>query len=270
MRKGAGISALSRHTATSTSYASLSSTISANQLSSLQSSLASFREALLSFAIAHRNDIRRDPAFRHQFQKMCSAIGVDPLSGSRGSARSTTGGPGVWWTEALGLGEWEYEVAVQVVDVCISTRERNGGMIEIGEMTRRVDKMRGGNSEVTNEDIYRAIDLLRPLGAGYTIQPIGGSVYVRSVPRQLDTDQSWLLVLAASSGGRLTSRTVRQGTGWSDVRARTALEDCIMREGLGWVDEQAEDGERVVWLLAAVEMDESLDPTALTAVNDAS
>ena len=256
MRKGAGISGLSRHTATTSSYASLSSTISASQLASLQTSLESFREALTSFAIAHRSDIRRDPAFRHQFQKMCAAIGVDPLAGSRSAASSSKGGLAAGWSDVLGLGEWQYEVAVQVVDICVSTRDRNGGMIEIGELTRRVDKLRGGDSNVSKEDVYRAIDLLRPLGAGYTITPVGGSIYVRSVPRELDTDQSLLLVIAASTGGRLRTRDVKRSTGWEDVRVKLALEDCIMREGMGWVDDQV-DGERDVWLVAAVDFDES-------------
>ena len=129
-------------------------------------------------------------------------------------------------------------------------------MIEIGELTRRVDKLRGGDSNVSNEDVYHAIDLLRPLGAGYTIKPVGGSIYVRSVPRELDTDQSLLLVIAASTGGRLRTGDVKRNTGWEDVRVRLALEDCVMREGMGWVDEQV-DGEREVWLVAAVDFDDN-------------
>ena len=249
MRKGAGISGLSRHSATSTSYASLSSTISSNQLASLQSSLESFRTALTSFAIDHRSDIRRDPAFRHQFQKMCAAIGVDPLAGSRGASKSSN----AWWSDVLGLGEWEYEVALQVVDVCVSTRDRNGGMIDVFELVRRIDKLRGGNSNVVAEDVYRAIDLLRPLGAGYTITAVGGSIYIRSVPRELDTDQSLLLVIAAAAGGRLNPDTVKRDTGWTDIRVRTALDDSVMREGMGWLDDQ--NGE--VWLIAAVEFNDA-------------
>ncbi|ORX39090.1 putative negative regulation of transcription by glucose-related protein [Kockovaella imperatae] len=258
MRKGVGISGLSRHTATTTSYASLSNTISTNQLASLQTSLDAFRDALTSFAIAHRADIRRDPAFRHQFQKMCAAIGVDPLAGSNGGGSSSSSASG-WRAEMLGLGEWDNEVALQVVDVCVSTRDRNGGMIEVGELVRRIDKMRGGNSLISPEDVYRAIDLLRPLGSGYSLKPVGGSIYIRSVPRELDTDQSTLLVIAAAAGGRLREAEVKRNTGWTEVRVRTALEDCIMREGMGWIDEQAYGG-RDVWLIAAVNFDETSSP----------
>nr|WVH01931.1 RNA polymerase II transcription factor complex subunit [Naematelia aurantialba] len=263
MRKGAGISALSRHAATTSSYSALSSSISASQLTTLQTSLASFKSALLAFAAAHRADIRADPAFRHQFQKMCAAIGVDPLAAAGSSHGALGKGVGGWWADALGLGEWQYELAVQVVDVCISTRARNGGMIAVDELVRRVTAMRsggGGESEaeaaggmVASEDVLRSLALLRPLCAGYATQNIGGTTYVRSIPRELDTDQSLLLVLAAETGGRLSEDRVKAQTGWPDVRVRTVLDDCVMREGLGWIDEQAPGG-RDVWLIAAVDM----------------
>lgn len=259
MRKGAGISGLSRHTATTSSYATLSSSISASQVTSLEASLASFREALLTFSRQHRDDIRADPAFRHQFTKMCSVLGVDPLSGP---ATGKAGG-GFWG--GLGLGEWSYELCVQVVDVCVSTRPGNGGMIEMKDLIKRVGKMRSGKGNagastgsgaggaevaISREDVTRAIGLLSPL-AGYSVVAIGGIEFVRSVPRELDTDQSSLLVIAATTGGRLTELVIRHNLGWNDVRARQALDDSVMREGLGWVDEQ--DTERSVWLMPAVD-----------------
>lgn len=188
---------------------------------------------------------------------MCFVLGVDPLSGPTGR------GAGGFWG-GLGLGEWSYELCVQVVDVCVSTRAGNGGMIEMHDLIRRVGKMRGlengpntnigkGKGEViSREDVTRAIGLLKPL-AGYSVVPIGGIDFVRSVQRELDTDQSALLVIAATTGGRLTESRVRRELGWNDVRARQALEDSVMREGLGWVDEQ--DSERSVWFIASVEFE---------------
>lgn len=246
MRKGAGISALQRHTATASSYSALSSTLSSQQLVSLETSLASFRDELSRFAAAHGSAIRRDPAFRHQFQRMCAAIGIDPLAAS-GSARPS------WFADSLGLREWTAALALQVVDVCVSTRERNGGVIELGELTDRVRRMRNAGAsskeEITEEDVRKAIDTLEPLHAGYRVTEAGGVTYVRTVPRELDTDQSMLLVLASESGGQLTARGIQEKTGWSRVRAETALGDCVMREGLGWVD----DVDGSVWLVAAVD-----------------
>ena len=113
-----------------------------------------------------------------------------------------------------------------------------------------VQKGRSRNTgEITKEDVTRAISLLSPL-AGYSVIPIGGIEFVRSVPRELDTDQSALLVVAATTGGKLTESRIKRELGWGDVRARQAMEDSVMREGLGWVDEQ--DTEWSVWLMPAV------------------
>lgn len=279
MRKGAGISALQRHTATASSYSALSSALSSQQVAALEASLASFRAELARFAAQHGAAIRRDPAFRHQFQRMCAAIGIDPLAAAPGAAARPS-----WFADQLGLREWTCALALQVVDVCVSTRDRNGGVIELGELTQRVRRMRdttgggaggagagqaggagggqaggagagqggvggGGAGDITEEDVRKAVDVLAPLKAGYRVTEAGGTTYVRTVPRELDTDQTMLLVLAAESGGPLTARAVQAATGWGRVRAETALGDAVMREGLGWVD----DADGSVWLVAAVD-----------------
>ena len=46
----------------------------------LSKQLDSFKGNLEEFAANHRNDIRKSPQFRNQFQEMCAAIGVDPLA----------------------------------------------------------------------------------------------------------------------------------------------------------------------------------------------
>jgi len=87
----------------------------------------------------------------------------------------------------LGLGDWQYELGVQIVDVCVSTRQRNGGLIEMDELVRLVSKLRGVDGGIITEtDIVRSIKTLRPLGAGYEIIEIGGRKMVRSVVKQLD------------------------------------------------------------------------------------
>ena len=46
----------------------------------LSKQVDSFRSNLEEFAGQHREEIRRNPQFRSQFQEMCAAIGVDPLA----------------------------------------------------------------------------------------------------------------------------------------------------------------------------------------------
>jgi len=63
---------------------------------------------------------------------------------------------------------------VQIVDVCISTRERNGGLIELRELVRLVSKLRGvEGGVVTEDDVVRSIAALKPLGAGYEVLDFG-------------------------------------------------------------------------------------------------
>lgn len=255
MRRGAGISALSRQTASSASYAALSSTISAQTITDLKAQLDTFRAALVAFAHAHREDVRRDPALRHKFQMMCAAIGVDPLAGSGPSGGLKSG-----WADMLGLADWQFELAVQVVDVCVSTRERNGGVIEMEDLLRRLGRLRGegpAHRDITAEDVARSIKLLKPLGAGYEIHKHPGaagqgSTFVRSVPRELDVDQSALLAFAAGHAGVLREREIMSLLGWSDVRARNGLVNMVERDGLAWIDEQAQGG-REVWVPSTLE-----------------
>jgi ESCRT-II complex subunit VPS22 len=75
-----------------------------------------FKEKLEVFARKHKSEINRNPQFRRQFSKMCEKIGVDPLASNKG-----------FWAELLGVGDFYYELSVQVIDACLSTREQNGG-----------------------------------------------------------------------------------------------------------------------------------------------
>jgi len=233
---GAGIGGLQRQSQASAAYKPLSSAISRTQISDLQQQLSTFRDALTRFAKEHRNDIRRDPEFRQQFQRMCAAIGVDPLAGPR---------KGGWWAELLGYGDWTYELAIQIVEICVNTRDRNGGIIELSEVLRVVRRLRAlgeGAEDVSEEDIVRSVHTLSVLGAGYTIVNVGNRKMLRSVPQELDTDQASVLEVAQEAGGMVNEAALVLRKRWTKERARTALENMLMRDGLCWIDDQAEEG----------------------------
>jgi len=180
---------------------------------------------------------------------MCAEIGVDPLAGPR---------RGGWWTEVLGVvGDWQYELGVQIVDICVSTRERNGGMIEMSELLRLLTKLRGGTEEVTEEDVVRSTKALKPLGAGYEVVEVGGTKMVRSVVKELDSDGVVILALAQEEGvgGRVTEDMLVRRKGWGYARARAALENMLLRDGLCWVDEQDQGG-KSYWILSAITWEE--------------
>lgn len=246
---GVGLAAFERQQESQRSFATLSSELSKAQVDHLQSQLAQFRTALTHFAKTHRDSIRRDPKFRHEFQRMCASIGVDPLAGPR---------KGGWWAELVGMGDWQYELGVQIVDVCVSTRERNGGLIEMGELVRMVSKLRGVESGViTEEDVVQSIKTLQPLGAGYEVIDVGGGrKMVRSVVKELDEDQGVILAEAQAEGGRIVEESLVNRRGWTYGRARTALENMLLRDGLCWLDAQDEHHGRAYWVPSAMRWDE--------------
>lgn len=235
---GAGLAAFDRQTQSLQSFAALSSALNQTQIESLHSQLTQFRTSLSRFASDHRDEIKKDPQFRQAFQQMCAAIGVDPLAGPR---------KGGWWAEMLGLGDWQYELGVQIVDICVNTRERNGGMIEMGELIRLLSKLRGvadgREGSITEEDVVRSIKTLAPLGSGYeVVQLEGGKKMVRSVVKELDNDQAVALGLAQMLGGFIDVSALVDSQGWTPERAKTVLENMLVRDGLCWIDEQEVGG----------------------------
>lgn len=262
MHRRGGLAALHRQQESLKSFDALSNQLSAAQVENLHAQLDKFRAALTRFATHHRADIRGDPRFRRAFQQMCASIGVDPLAGPR---------RGGWWEEALGLGDWQSELGVQIVDVCVSTRERNGGLIELAELVRILSRLRGleggsgGNDgTITEDDVVRSIQALKALGAGYEVLELelgdghGGRKMVRSVPKELDADQMVVLAVAAEQRGKVDEELLIRGNTWTPERARAVLQNMLLRDGTCWLDEQdGPDGtRRAYWIPAAMQWDD--------------
>ena len=115
MRK-AGIGAIDKKKLTEARFKDRGEEIAAEQLRQLKTSLETLQANVQEFATKHKNDIRKDPDFRRQFQEMCASIGVDPLASSKGL-----------WGGMLGIGDFYYELGVQIVEICMANNHRNGG-----------------------------------------------------------------------------------------------------------------------------------------------
>ena len=74
---------------------------------------------------------------------MCQKIGVDPLASKRG-----------FWSQLLGVGDFYYELGVQIVEVCLRTRSSNGGLIDIDELRQRLIKMRGPKAQEVSKFVH--------------------------------------------------------------------------------------------------------------------
>lgn len=42
--------------------------------------METFKNHLEDFTAKHKDDIKKNPEFRAQFQEMCASVGVDPLA----------------------------------------------------------------------------------------------------------------------------------------------------------------------------------------------
>ncbi|KAI4870882.1 ESCRT-2 complex [Hypoxylon rubiginosum] len=244
-RKGVGLAAFDRSRLTSAQFASHGSSLRTNDAQALETQLSVFRSLLQQFAQTHAKDIRSDPSFRAQFARMCSAIGVDPLaSSSSGSSSSGGGVASSLWAQLLGrtVNDFYFELAVRVVEVCGATRGENGGLIGVRELRERVVRGRmEGAPEVADDDVLRAVAALGPLGSSYSVVRVGSKPYVRSVPRELNTDQSAVLE-AVQVLGYVTASMLMANLRWARARAQTAVDD-LLAAGMLWVDKQAPEWE---------------------------
>ncbi|KAI0381033.1 ESCRT-2 complex [Hypomontagnella monticulosa] len=243
-RKGVGLAAFDRSRLTSAQFASHGNSLRSNDAQALETQLSVFRSLLQQFAQTHAKDIRSDPSFRAQFARMCTAIGVDPLASSSASGGSSGSGSSSLWAQLLGrsVNDFYFELAVRVVEVCGATRGENGGLIGVRELRERLVRGRmEGAPEIADDDVLRAVGTLKPLGSSYSVIRVGNRPYIRSVPKELNTDQSAVLE-AVQVLGYVTVSMLMVNIRWARARAQTAVDD-LLGEGMLWVDKQAPEWE---------------------------
>nr|CAG4643367.1 EOG090X09XM [Ilyocryptus agilis] len=235
-RRRIGIGGINDQLREKAKFSEKGSELARDQLNKLTEQFETFRGNLEKFAEKHKNEIRKDVAFRRQFQEMCATIGVDPLASSKG-----------FWAQVLGVGDFYYELAVQIVEVCVATSAQNGGLISLDELLLRVRKARGKSrnaQDVSQDDIIRAIKKLHALGDGFAvIEPKNsqGRTLIQCVPGELSMDHLTILN-SLQTRSNFTVRQLREEFQWSDERIHTAI-DFMIKEGLIWLDQNGRETE---------------------------
>ncbi|KAL4733806.1 EAP30/Vps36 family-domain-containing protein [Aspergillus similis] len=247
-RRGVGLGAFANRTQATQSYANHGANLRSTHTSSLQTQLSVFQTLLHNFALEHSSTIKSNPTFRAEFARMCNAIGVDPLAASNvkgKNGRKTLGDGASFWTQIMGgdMNDFYFEVAVRVVELCRETRRENGGLIGVEECRKRVGKGRaiGSGLEVTDDDILRAVKALEPLGSGFSIILVGSKQYIRSIPKELNTDQATVLEVIQVLG-YVSVSMLQINLNWEKARAKTVMDD-LLADGLVWVDLQSAEEE---------------------------
>ena len=93
----------------------------------------------------------------------------------------------------------------------------------------------------TSDDILRAVKSLEPLGSGFTVMNLGSRQMIRSVPKELNTDQSTVLE-AIQILGYVSVSMLQINLQWERARAVAVIDDLI-GDSLVWVDDQGEEKE---------------------------
>lgn len=146
----------------------------------------------------------------------------------------------------LGIGDFYYELGVQIVEACWARRSLNGGLMDLPTLVKYVQRRRGSHTEpISEDDVVRAIKKLRVLGNGFDLVTIGKSQYVRSVPGELNMDKNSVLEVAQGTG-HVSKQGLRQATSWTEERAQSVL-DALLKEGFAMVDDQNPGGATLYW-----------------------
>ncbi|KAH6559974.1 hypothetical protein BASA50_006645 [Batrachochytrium salamandrivorans] len=221
-----GIHGLQQQARSKEGFQKAGEALATQQLEQMKDLLDKFKSNLEEFATKHKNDIKRDPVFRMHFQRMCNNLGVDPLASNKG-----------FWSDILGFGDFYYELGIQIAEVCLATRERNGGLIDLDELASQIMKMRGKNAQaISRDDILRSIKTLKPLGNGFDVVTIGSRSMVQSVPRELNADSSKVLALAETDG-YFSAEVIKSKLGWEEERITKILQN-MLKDGICWIDTQ--------------------------------
>lgn len=147
----------------------------------------------------------------------------------------------------LGIGDFYYELAVQIVEICFSMRVETGGLLEMSVLISKLKKMRGSSAEITVEDVERSIRALEPLGSGYEIIKMNTRTFVQSVPREFSQDQANLLRKASERGGRVNFQVFSSPENWTRERFDNTVQS-LLSEGLIWIDAKTHSGLPDYWI----------------------
>jgi ESCRT-II complex subunit VPS22 len=246
MRKKVGVSVVSRNKDEKDKYARIGKSLEELKIASIREMTSKFKSSLTEFASKHKDRINSDPEFRSQFHKMCISVGVDPLASNKG-----------FWADILGVGDFYFEIAVKIIQISVSTRSSNGGIMSLTELVQRLNAVhhdinnqkkdksnqpqpqrRHQQQLIASEDVIRAIDKISILGNGYRLLKLGGKMMILSVPMEINNDIESLMTIAQSFLGMVSASLLTREGGpynWSTERFTLAVQP-LLSDGIVWID----------------------------------
>jgi len=199
--------------------------IEANDFLRLESQMKEFSEKLTQFSIQHQEKIKQDATFRSQFVAMCAQLGVDPLASSKSV-----------WSSLSGVGDFYYELAVQSIEICMASRQENGGLMELDSLFNKLVRSRGKYKEkISKDDLIQSLKNLKGLGSGFQLIKTGKTYLIQSMPSEMSDDPSTIFEIAQENGGSVTVKQVVADLKWEERRAENVLKG-LLHNSQAWLD----------------------------------
>jgi ESCRT-II complex subunit VPS22 len=220
MHRKAGVSRIQSSQKRQIQFQKAQENISTQSSAQLKELFTQLEQYLQSFVANHHEEMKQNPLLRQRFTQLCMEMGVDPLATKKS----------IW--SSLGFGDFYNHVSVQVAQVCLSTRQFNGGLISLAELTKGVLKLRGNQDPITDQDIKTSIKQLQCLGDGFQIMEWNGTTFVRSVPQELSLDDTTVLQITQPN---ITIEKVINQLEWTEHRAQLVF-DRLVQQGIFWID----------------------------------
>ena len=120
---------------------------------------------------------------------------------------------------------------VQIVEVCMASQHKTGGLLELGQLRQKLISSRGRSQhhqDITIDDLLRATKKLKILGTGFTVIPLNSGRYlVQSVPGEMSLDQVSVLDQAEKYRGLVTENILQENLHWDQQRSGLVLGEQI-------------------------------------------
>ncbi|CCE66210.1 hypothetical protein TPHA_0P00520 [Tetrapisispora phaffii CBS 4417] len=210
-------------------YSDVSNDILKRQSVELDEQLSIFRDRLIKFAKKHNKEIKENSEFRSKFMRMCSSIGIDPLSLFDKDRH------------IFNAEDFYYEICVKIIEICRQTRDMNGGITSLDELENGYF----ANLKLDRTDLEKSIEMLKSLDGGIETFQIKGRKFLRSIPNELTSDQTKILEVCSVLGYASIS-LLKANLDWKRVRSKAVLDEMVSN-GLLWVDNQNNGKEVLFW-----------------------
>ncbi|AWU76586.1 uncharacterized protein C5L36_0C05170 [Pichia kudriavzevii] len=209
-------------------YKHLGTALSNEQKEQLLTQLQVFQTALISFQEEHSSEIINDEQIRTTFQEICSAFGIPPLV-----VASTLEG------QEAEI-ERNNQLCLKMIELCTETRPINGGIITVDDLVELINEDSWVNKDLhmkfTSKDVLEACSHLKIMGGELQLIQIGKRNYIKSIPQELDVDQS-TIIDTANILGYVSISILRDNFGWKSSRCRSTIDEMISY-GILWVDKE--------------------------------